>query len=111
MTERWHKYMGYPALVEIAKLESNWDSYDGLPIDDRCLEHAFAIMRMMPHWWTPVPCSDGSMQLERHAGGMDFTLSISTADTTGASPEPWTCKDCGQLNAGYATSCGRCQDQ
>lgn len=74
------KLIGYPQLAALAALEENWDSYGARPIDPRCIEYAlFFIQTMPPGTWTPVPCSDGSIQLERHAGGMDLELSISVA--------------------------------
>ena len=73
----------YPALRDIAALEANWDSYGAVPIDRRCLEHALFFMKNMG-MWTPVPCSDGSIQLERHAGGMDMELHISVAVSASA---------------------------
>lgn len=72
-------YPLHPKLLPLAKLEENWDSYGAKPIDPNVLEHANYILWAMPSWWTPVPCSDGSIQLERHAGGMDFEFTISRA--------------------------------
>jgi hypothetical protein len=79
-------FLGYPALREISELKENWDSYGGKPIRRECLEHALWLLKAMPNWWTPVPCSDGSIQLERHAGGMDFELLISVAHSANAPP-------------------------
>jgi hypothetical protein len=73
------KYAGFPDLVRIEKLEANWDSYGAKPIDQECLEHAHWLMSHMPNWWTAVPCADGSIQLERHSGGIDLELHISRA--------------------------------
>jgi hypothetical protein len=75
----------HPQIADLAKLEANWDSYGAVPIDPLCLEHAsFFILAMPPSMWTPVPCSDGSVLLERHAGGVDMELHISRAQTVGA---------------------------
>lgn len=69
----------HPRLRELAALGANWDSYGAKPIDSRCIEHASYLMWIMPQWWTPVPCADGSLQLEMHTGGMDVEMSIRVA--------------------------------
>lgn len=72
-------------LNEIANMPRGWDSYDALPINKRAILEARRIVSFMPGYWTIVPRSDGSLQLERHAGGLDIECVIS-----GESPTPET---------------------
>ena len=66
---------------ELRKLKPNWDSYGALPIDERCIDKADEILGDL--WgngeYSIVPCSDGGVQLEQHANGLDIEISISPA--------------------------------
>lgn len=86
---RWPTGADYVACVErfrssverIAALEPNWDSYGAPRIDSRCLDAAVKLWESIPGTdeWTLVPCSNGGVQLERHANGLDYEYMISPA--------------------------------
>lgn len=65
---------------EMRKLGPNWDSYGALPIDPKCIQKAIDLIYVLPGKWEPIPCSDGSVQLEQHVGGFDLELMISRAE-------------------------------
>jgi hypothetical protein len=62
---------------EFLKLKSGWDSYDGKPISQRCAREAISLIERLGDGWWPVPCPDGSIQIERHDDGLDIEISIS----------------------------------
>jgi hypothetical protein len=63
-------------LEDMRKLEANWDSYGAPPINPRAIDKAYYLIGYLPGAWTPVPCTDGSLQLEHHAGGLSMELRI-----------------------------------
>lgn len=67
--------------TEIRKLAAIWDSYGAQPIDPRVIECAEEWVRWLggSRHWQIVPCSDGSIHLERHADGFDLEFSIRLA--------------------------------
>lgn len=60
-------------------LKRGWDSYDGSAISPKAIEAAKDLVRKLGSGWTPVPGSDGSVQLERHADGLDIEIYINEA--------------------------------
>jgi len=68
----------------LSSLPVGWDSYDAKPIDAKCIELAcqlvgpILVLRLGDV--QAVPCPDGGVQLEIHAGGVDLELWISPAD-------------------------------
>lgn len=64
---------------EMRKLGPNWDSYGAQPIDAQCIQKAIDLIYILPGKWEPIPCADGSVQLEQHVGGFDLELMISRA--------------------------------
>lgn len=68
----------YEQLKEFEKLKENWDSYGGKPISKKCLKKANEILKLFPvtEWYDIVPCGDGSVQIERHADGLDIEIWI-----------------------------------
>lgn len=65
---------------DMRQLGPNWDSYGASPIDPRAIQAAIDLIYCLPGTWVPIPCADGSVQLERHSGGFDMELLISVAD-------------------------------
>ena len=72
-------------LAEMRHLFPNWDSYGAKMIDRAAIAKAQELLPTLPpgEWWA-VPCSDGSVQLELHAGGFDIEIHISNAHPTDA---------------------------
>jgi hypothetical protein len=64
---------------DLAKLETNWDSYGAAAIDPRALHAATKLIKGM-HL---VPTSDGGLQLEVCGLGMEIEIGINP-DGTGA---------------------------
>lgn len=64
-------------LDEFATYKENWNSYGGKPIDPLAIFWAKAVLSRLGDGWTPVPCSDGSVQLEWHNAGVDMEMVIS----------------------------------
>jgi hypothetical protein len=84
--------------VELCNLEANWDSYGAKPIDREVVGEAIALYLKLPYAdWTPVPGSDGSVQLERHADGYDIEVYIAKARVVARKPPPEITTVCGML--------------
>lgn len=62
-------------------LGPNWDSYGAGPIDQRAIDRAILMLDSLAGDWTPVPMSDGGVQLERHDGGFDIEITIRAVPT------------------------------
>ena len=60
-------------------LGHDWDSYKGKLISLKAIDAAKDLLYKLGDGWTPVPCSDGSVQLERHADGLDIEIVVSEA--------------------------------
>lgn len=60
-------------------LKANWNSYGAPPIDERCIEKAFALWRQLDGEWQVVPCNDGGVQLEQHRDGFDIEITVNRA--------------------------------
>lgn len=71
-------------LAEMRHLLPNWDSYGAKMIDRAAIAKAQEILPQLSGDWRAVPCSDGSVQLELHAGGFDIEVHISNAAPTTA---------------------------
>jgi hypothetical protein len=67
----------------MADLEQNWDSYGAVPIDPRAIARAILMLDSLQGDWTPVPMSDGGVQLELHSGGFDIEIQIRAVPTNG----------------------------
>lgn len=61
-------------------LGCDWESYNGKMISLKCIDMAKALLFRLGDGWTPVPCSDGSVQLEFHDDGIDIEIRVSEAD-------------------------------
>lgn len=90
---------GQEAIAELAQLQPGWDSYQGMPIDQRVLAVASVMVDMIARRLLPdpsiVPCGDGSAQFEWHSLGWDIELSIAYAPGHGPPKEPdWTSTQC-----------------
>ena len=70
----------YDRLESFRGLHADWDSYGAKPISTKALSKAFDLRSLLRDGWTPVPCSDGSVQLERHEDGVDIEILISEAE-------------------------------
>jgi hypothetical protein len=71
---------GWGRLKELRALEQNWDSYGAPALDLECIDKAWHLYCCLPGTeWSFVPCSDGGVQLEQHAGGFDIEVTISPA--------------------------------
>ena len=68
------------SFTSLLALPDNWDSYGARRIDERWARKAFEIWRQLAGTWTPVPHSDGSVGLERHADGFDIEIDIQPID-------------------------------
>lgn len=67
-------------LAEMRHLLPNWDSYGASMIDRAAIAKAQELLpTLLPGPWQAVPCSDGSVQLEFHAGGFDIEIHVSNA--------------------------------
>ena len=64
-------------LEEFYQLKEGWDSYSGKPISHRAIDWAKVLLGRLGPGWTPVPCSDGSVQLEFHEQGVDIEIVVS----------------------------------
>jgi len=71
----------YDRLESFRGLTAGWDSYSGKPINTEALSKAFDLLGLLRDGWTPVPCSDGSVQLERHEDGVDIEILISKSES------------------------------
>jgi len=63
-------------LDQFATYKQGWDSYNGAPISPVAIQWAKVVLARLGHGWQPVPCSDGSVQLEWHADGVDMEMVI-----------------------------------
>ena len=63
-------------LDEFSDLSQGWDSYSGKPIHKEAINTAKAMIWKLGDGWTPIPCSDGGVQLEYHEGGVDIEVQI-----------------------------------
>lgn len=64
---------------DLLKLKQGWDSYDAGPCDPPTVEMAKrigeALSSLIPSYDPEyVPCGDGSVQVEWHAGGWDLEV-------------------------------------
>jgi len=75
-------------LYEMQKLAPGWDSYSASRIDPCCIAKAVILVCELEGEWTPVPCSDGSVQLEQHADGFDIEVQISRAADRNSASQP-----------------------
>jgi len=61
-------------------LERGWDSYDGLPADERTVAKAAAIGNRLADLFTYppsyVPLSSGDVQIEWHCDGWDVEIAV-----------------------------------
>jgi hypothetical protein len=67
------------ALADIEALRSlqpNWDSYGAVAIRPEAIAKALDMKQGLSGPWAVVPCSDGGIQLEQHAGGFDIEIVI-----------------------------------
>lgn len=62
-------------------LQGNWDSYGARPICEEAVREAVRLLSVLGDGWTPAPCSDGGVQIERHVGGLDVEISITRAES------------------------------
>lgn len=87
-------------LNEIANMPRGWDSYDAAPINKRAILEARRIVSWMPDYWTIVPRSDGALQLERHAGGLDIECVLTGSPALGERGELvlGQCPECSAIN-------------
>lgn len=69
------------ALRQMCFLEPNWDSYGAARIEPRAIERAIILLDSLAGDWTPVPMSDGGVQLERHDEGFDIEITIRAVPT------------------------------
>ncbi len=69
------------ALRKMADLEPNWDSYGAVPINPNAIARAILMLDSLQGDWTPVPMSDGGVQLELHSDGFDVEIQIRAAPT------------------------------
>jgi hypothetical protein len=67
----------YSRLGGFRSLAQGWDSYSGKPISPKAIDKAYELLGLLRDGWTPVPCSDGSVQLESHENGVDIEIRIS----------------------------------
>lgn len=67
-------------LNRIARLQRNWDSYGGLPVNRDCIIGALNVLAMVLVDGIPapiiVPTSGGGVQLEWHRGGADLEIEV-----------------------------------
>lgn len=65
-------------LESFRELKEGWDSYGGKPIRERSIDWAKVILFRVGQGggWTPIPCSDGGVQLEFHEQGIDIEIVI-----------------------------------
>lgn len=59
-------------LKELEALKENWDTYGARPITKEAIEAARSFLSTL----TVVPCSDGGVQIEAHAIGIDVEIEI-----------------------------------
>lgn len=64
------------ALNTFGSLQQGWDSYQGKPISPMSVDWAKVLLARLGDGWTPVPCSDGSVQLEFHEQGVDIEIQV-----------------------------------
>jgi hypothetical protein len=57
-------------------LESDLDSYGAPPINERCIQKAYEIWRMLEGRWDVVPTNNGGVQLEQHRDGFDIEILV-----------------------------------
>lgn len=67
-------------LVELRTLPRNWNSYGALPIADRAIQVAIALLHDVMPERAPhaqiVPTAPGGVQLEWHTGGIDMEIEV-----------------------------------
>jgi hypothetical protein len=63
-------------LHSFRSLKAGWDSYGGQPISEKAIQMAGSLLLKLGDGWTPVPCSDGGVQLEFHDLGIDVEISV-----------------------------------
>jgi hypothetical protein len=51
-------------LLSFRDLQHGWDSYSAVAIDPGAITAALDLLIRLGDGWTPVPCSDGGVQLE-----------------------------------------------
>lgn len=69
------------ALREMRKLGPNWDSYGAPRIEPRAIDQAILMLDSLSGNWQAVPCSDGSVQLEKHDNGFEIEILIRAVPT------------------------------
>ena len=63
-------------LISFRALMSGWDSYKAVPIDPQAIIAGLAMLDKLGDGWTPVPCSDGSVQLEGYVNGRSVEVRV-----------------------------------
>lgn len=75
-------------LQELLQLGRNWDSYGGCPIEPKAVEVALRIagdvLSAEASPPTVVPTSQGGVQLEWHANGIDLEIAVSPSGAVNA---------------------------
>jgi hypothetical protein len=66
-------------LAAMCDLPEGWNSYGAPVISRAAIHHAQWLLGRLPGNWQAVPCSDGSVQLEQHEGGIDVEIRVSAA--------------------------------
>lgn len=66
----------YARLEQFATYKQGWDGYNGKPIHPLAIHWARVVLFRLGPGWQPVPVSDGSVQLEWHAEGVDMEMVI-----------------------------------
>jgi hypothetical protein len=62
-------------LTSFARLEANWDGYDGKPISSLAITAVRRFIEAVkPEYTELVPCSDGGVQIEWHVNGVDVEI-------------------------------------
>lgn len=67
-------------LEEFKALKQGWDSYGGKPISPVSIDWAKVLLGRLGPGWTPVPLSDGGVQLEFHEQGVDIEIVIDESE-------------------------------
>jgi hypothetical protein len=75
----------HETLESFYKLKEGWDSYGGKPISHRAIDWAKVLLLRLGQGggWTPVPCSNGGIQLEFHEQGVDIEIMIDESSESG----------------------------
>jgi hypothetical protein len=66
---------------DLRSLRPNWDSYGAPRIDERAIQKAHELWRLLGESYQVIPTSDGGVQLEEHRGGFDITVCVDVHPT------------------------------